>query len=244
MVLELIKFNKKMKRKMEYKSPVCRQAGFTLVELLIVIALIAILSVAVLATINPIEQSNKAKDATVQNDAAEVMNAYERYYTVKASYPWMDVDSSATVTGASVAWVGRSDMAGAGLCTTDSAIAGNAETPYTKCDSSVTRGLLIITDELKDSFLGKGYTSLAQGDPSFNAAGLNYLWIDKKGAALGNSVYVCYIPKAKSNRTATTILYKPIMTGDVVTGFDAAEAADIAAADYEAVATSLMKCVP
>ena len=37
------------------------ESGFTLVELLIVIALIAILSVAVLATINPIEQSNKAK---------------------------------------------------------------------------------------------------------------------------------------------------------------------------------------
>jgi len=38
-----------------------RSKGFTLVELLIVIALIAILSVAVLATINPIEQANKAK---------------------------------------------------------------------------------------------------------------------------------------------------------------------------------------
>ena len=49
--------------------------GFTLVELLIVIALIGILSVAMLATINPIEQANKARDAKVQNDAAEVMNA-------------------------------------------------------------------------------------------------------------------------------------------------------------------------
>ena len=35
-----------------------KEKGFTLVELLIVIALIAILSVAVLATINPIEQAN------------------------------------------------------------------------------------------------------------------------------------------------------------------------------------------
>ena len=54
--------------------------GFTLVELLIVIALIAILSVAVLATINPIEQSNKARDAKFKNDAAEVMNSYERFW--------------------------------------------------------------------------------------------------------------------------------------------------------------------
>ena len=73
--------------------------GFTLVELLIVIALIAILSVAVLATINPIEQSNKAKDSTVQNDAAEVMNAYERYYTVKQTYPWVDVDDAVGESG-------------------------------------------------------------------------------------------------------------------------------------------------
>ena len=47
--------------------------GFTLVELLIVIALISILSVAVLATINPIEQSNKARDAKFKNDAAEFL---------------------------------------------------------------------------------------------------------------------------------------------------------------------------
>ena len=51
-----------------------REKGFTLVELLIVIALIAILSVAVLATINPIEQANKANDSTTQNDAAEVID--------------------------------------------------------------------------------------------------------------------------------------------------------------------------
>ncbi len=63
--------------------------GFTLVELLIVIALISILAVAVLATINPIEQANKARDASVLNDAAEVMNAYERYYANSQNYPWM-----------------------------------------------------------------------------------------------------------------------------------------------------------
>jgi prepilin-type N-terminal cleavage/methylation domain-containing protein len=219
--------------------------GFTLVELLIVIALIAILSVAVLATINPIEQSNKAKDASIQNDAAEVMNAYERYYTVKATYPWMDADSSAIVSSANVAWIGRSDMVGAGLCQTAAGLAGAAVAPATRCDASTTRGLLISTDELKDSFLTKGYSSLFVGDPGYSAASLNYLWIDKKGVALGNSVYVCYIPKAKSNRTVTTVLYKPTLDGSGnVTVFAKATPAEIAAADYATVATSLMKCVP
>lgn len=87
------------------------EKGFTLVELLIVIALIAILSVAVLATINPIEQSNKAKDSTVQNDAAEVMNAYERYYTVKATYPWMDVSLTDSLNSTDAAWFGVSNTA-------------------------------------------------------------------------------------------------------------------------------------
>lgn len=218
--------------------------GFTLVELLIVIALIAILSVAVLATINPIEQSNKAKDASLQNDAAEVMNAYERYYTVKATYPWMDTDLSATVTSADLAWFGRSDMAGAALCTTAAALAGAMEVPTTRCSTSITRGLLISTDELKDSFLNKGYTAMVGADPGYNSSGLNYLWIDKKSSALGNSIYVCYIPKAKSNRTAPTVLYLPTMTAGAITALTKATSAQIAAATYVDVANSLLKCVP
>lgn len=50
--------------------------------------LIAILSVAILATINPIEQSNKARDARVMNDSAEMLNAFERYYSINGNYPW------------------------------------------------------------------------------------------------------------------------------------------------------------
>ncbi len=220
--------------------------AFTLVELLIVIALIAILSVAVLATINPIEQSNKAKDSTVQNDAAEIMNAYERYYTVKQTYPWMDVDDSVTVTGVDIEWFGRSDMAGAALCT--STVAG--VTPNTVCEAYDTVGLLISTDELKDSFLNKGYTSLASGDPNYNANGMNYMWVDKKSSTEHNSIYVCYIPKAKSNRTSATTLYKPTVAAGVVTGLVPAVATDfasgypVAAFDFATPVTSMFKCVP
>ena len=224
--------------------------AFTLVELLIVIALIAILSVAVLATINPIEQSNKAKDSTVQNDAAEVMNAYERYYTVKQTYPWMDIDAAATVTGVDQPWFGRTDMAGGALCT--STVAG--VTPDTVCEAYDTVGLLISTDELKDSFLNKGYTSLVSGDPNYNASGMNYLWIDKKSSAEHNSIYVCYIPKAKSNRTSATTLYKPTEVGVLpVTGLIPAVPTDDFTAGYPSEAagftfadpsTSMFKCVP
>ena len=91
--------------------------GFTLVELLIVIALISILAVAVLATINPIEQANKARDARVQNDAAEVMNAYERYYASLQQYPW-EIFADALSTADAVAF--RSDDFGFGICNSTS----------------------------------------------------------------------------------------------------------------------------
>ena len=106
--------------------------GFTLVELLIVIALIAILSVAVLATINPIEQSNKARDAAMKNDAAEVLGAYERYYASQNVYPW-----NVGGTGADVDIVVSSQDIRFGV-----GVGG-------------TMGDLITTSELKTSFAGK-----------------------------------------------------------------------------------------
>ena len=62
--------------------------GFTLIELLIVIAVLGILATAVLSAINPMEQMRKAKDAGRKSDAAELLNAYERYYTTFGDHSW------------------------------------------------------------------------------------------------------------------------------------------------------------
>lgn len=169
--------------------------GFTLVELLIVIALIAILSVAVLATINPIEQANKARDAKVQNDAAEVMNAYERYYAGKTSYPWLDVVAGVTETVDS-AFFSRSSQVGFALCGNPAAT-GN----HDLCSDSEEAGLIVTTQELKNSFLNKGYTTL-QSDAGYNY--VNELYLIKEAATEGNSIYVCYVPKANANRENST----------------------------------------
>lgn len=216
-------------------------------ELLIVIALIAILSVAVLATINPVEQANKANDATAQNDAAEVLNAYERYYANKQSYPWMDVDAGVVITSVDIAWFGRSDQNGFGLCGTAA-----TQAPTARCATYKTNvGLLVNTDELKSSFLEKGYTSVALGDPKYSALGLNYLWVDKRAMAVyQNAIYVCYIPKAKSNRAQKMNLKKPVVADGVVTGLEDTVAADflngfpVAAWTFATPATSMFKCVP
>lgn len=70
--------------------------GFTLIELLIVIAVLSILAIAVLSAINPLEQMEKARDARRKSDSAELLNAYERYYTSFGCYPW---DDDAPCTG-------------------------------------------------------------------------------------------------------------------------------------------------
>lgn len=168
--------------------------GFTLVELLIVIALIAILSVAVLATINPIEQANKAKDSSTQNDAAEVLNAYERYYSNAQQYPWMKFNNSPALSIDS-AVILDSSMAGFGVCYADKATAAATSTGV--CNTTGTSvGELVTTDELKSSFAGKAEFVT----PGTN--GENKLWVFKDSGSSG-SLYVCYVPKAKVSRQMT-----------------------------------------
>ena len=186
---------KKYKEKVMLNS----RQGFTLVELLIVIALIAILSVAVLATINPIEQANKAKDSSVQNDAAEVMNSYERYYANAQSYPWMAYGPSGSKPSVESAMLLRSDTLGFGICNAGETSEA-ATTQVMSCETtSNTPGLLISTDELKTAFMGKDEFKTVVG----GAHPENALWLYKEKGS-GGGVYVCYVPKAKSNRESST----------------------------------------
>ena len=184
-----------------------RQRGFTLVELLIVIALIAILSVGVLATINPVEQRNKATDATTSNDAGEVLNAYERYYTNASAYPWMVTDSTIL---ADDAFYAVSNMVGFGLCANSTL--NSTDPALTLCSAYDSAGTLIGSDELKDSFLQKGYGKTSGSGFNIN----NMLFLVKQSSVSHNSIYVCYIPKAKSNRTSSNNLKK--LTADATTG--------------------------
>ncbi len=109
-----------------------RQKGFTLIELLVVITLIAILAVAVLATINPVEQRRKAIDTGMKATAAEYVNAQERYF---AQYGCYTHDSSPS-----------------GVCpattTTTSAAGGLTHDDYLLTQNEVKKSLL---DRLNDS---------------------------------------------------------------------------------------------
>jgi len=56
-----------------------------------------ILAAALIATIDPFEQLNKAQDANVKNTLTEFINANIRYYTTHSALPWNDANNSNAV---------------------------------------------------------------------------------------------------------------------------------------------------
>lgn len=74
-------------------------AGFTLIELLVVIGILGILASALVATIDPFEQLNKAQDANVKNAAVEFLNANIRYFTTHNAMPWFAAPDGAACNG-------------------------------------------------------------------------------------------------------------------------------------------------
>jgi len=68
--------------------------SFTLIELLIVIAILGVLAAAVLVAINPAKRSKQARDAIRRHDSGVLRNALTAYNTINVTYPvtggWID----------------------------------------------------------------------------------------------------------------------------------------------------------
>lgn len=158
--------------------------GFTLVELLIVITLIAVLAVALVATLNPIEQINRARDSRYKNDAAELLGAIERYYTSTGEYPWMDATVDGTSLTIEEVYAAQGTYAGVGVC------ADNATPGYSAPGDCGADGVLITSDELKSQFRNKEQFKTG-------VTFLNQLYVYKPQGS--SSVYVCFIPIANVN---------------------------------------------
>lgn len=71
--------------------------AFTLIELLIVIALLGALAVGLLAALDPFEQLKKGTDTSVRNTTAEFHGSVIRYYAIKNFMPWCTNSGCATV---------------------------------------------------------------------------------------------------------------------------------------------------
>jgi general secretion pathway protein G len=96
-----------------------RQAGFTLMEILIVVAIIAILASVVLVGLGPTQQAGR--DARRLSDLRQVQNALELYFSKCGFYPGPAVAGSCS----GVSWSATSDWAGLQAAITGSAIGVN-----------------------------------------------------------------------------------------------------------------------
>lgn len=63
------------------------KSGFTLIELVVVIAIVSTLAVTALALLNPFAQFQKANDARRKSDLSQIQKALESYYQDKGVYP-------------------------------------------------------------------------------------------------------------------------------------------------------------
>jgi len=66
-----------------------KKKAFTLIELLIVIALLGILSLGLLAAIDPFEQFKKGSDTSMSNLVSEIYQATIRHYANTITVPWV-----------------------------------------------------------------------------------------------------------------------------------------------------------
>ena len=55
------------------------QKAFTLLELLVVIAVLGILAVAIITALNPVKKINQTKDSNVKSDMNQIANALQAY---------------------------------------------------------------------------------------------------------------------------------------------------------------------
>jgi len=148
-----------------------------MIELLIVIAVLGILAVAVLASINPIEQINRGRDTGSRSDAEQLISAVDRFYASKGYYPWQ-----LGATSTNYATYPTGTPAFVALDSLSKSVGVDAQPMLTKLSTAGT-------EELKSSFT----TRIS------NTTQTNTLSIFNRGTA-GSSTYVCFIPKSSSFR--------------------------------------------
>lgn len=107
-----------------------QKKGFTLIELLVVIGILGVLAAALVATIDPFEQLNKAQDSNVKNTLVELVDANIRYYASQQALPWLDSNATSGCTS----------------------LAASIQTGMTASDAMPCIKQLVAQSELKDSF--------------------------------------------------------------------------------------------
>ncbi len=124
-----------------------RQKGFTLVEVLIVVAVIAILGAIAVMTLNPAQASQKARDAQRRKDVATYQSIIEQYLEDnRSSYSAL---TSVTTNGATNSCSGGVLRASSGTWTTCTYAATQPLDPTNGTSKTITtNGGTTLTDDL------------------------------------------------------------------------------------------------
>ncbi len=175
------------------------RSGFTMIELLIVIAILGILATAVLSAINPVEQINRGRDTGTRSDAEQLISAIDRYNAFKGYYPWQ------WGAGDSVKALSSDNTATGDLTALTNALPldhGGSASPTTWTSCHFLNKLSVYnvlspncptdqgTEELKQTFVLR----------ISNTTSSRPLFIFNSGTS-GSSTYVCWEPQSKAFRT-------------------------------------------
>ncbi len=166
------------------------QAGFTMIELLIVISILGILAVAVLSAINPVEQINRGRDTGTRSDAEQLLSAIDRFNAFQGFFPWQE-NAGSSNTGVAM-----------GIISTTFPTTNVGTTPcptLTRLAEGVANTPCIGAQELKSSFIARLATS----------PGARPMYVYNAGTQ-GASTYICFVPQSNAflqeatTRCATT----------------------------------------
>lgn len=213
-----------------------KRLGFTMIELLVVIAVIGILAVALLSTLNPLEQIRKGRDTRTRTDLAQLLGGIERYNASIGYFPWQaSVGEDVLTSGPDIAFY---QIGGTGGPDTVARTVGTPET------MDVVLDRLTSTAEVKASFIDRlTATTYAK----------TYLYYDD--TAIGGSVIACFAPESqsfqkeafdrcKSGLTAWSTEFQVKAYGGAGTPCPDGAASDYAIAAFSSTNANEMVCLP
>lgn len=233
------------------------QLGFTMIELLVVISVIGVLAVAVLSSINPIEQINKGRDTRTRSDSAQLINGVDRFFATQETYPWNDPEYACgpppsqcntaggegplANAGQDIAAEFPSDPAGlnnfTGVCVAKGIAPGAGLCQVDGVGGLFLEGLLA-TSEVKG-----GFVSRIQGQTTYAI----YVF---KPAGANESMYACFRPSSLSfQKEAVDNCRKPTVAGQWLPRLQVAACPDpgagaVGASTYVGGSQNELICLP
>lgn len=160
--------------------------GFTLIELLVVIGILGILAAALVATIDPFEQLNKAKDASTENTLTEFQTALLRYYSIRGTMPWGD--STDQCAGAGVSSIDMTSLEPTlSTCVTTLVTQGELKQAFTTATAALSSIYLGASTSNDVTMCYKPVSKAKQRDPNTKYLSTGVAVVDSSCKSLGGA---------------------------------------------------------